>query len=237
MTENCTKRLASLETDPPQPESNCPSFPLFQALPTELRLKIWTIVLSTPRTITIACEKPPFTRGRIRAAQGFKSNLPTPTLLHVCRESRAEALNIYKSHFKTSRSNDTYISARNSIYVSFAQDVLRFEDTMLPYLAETELQGIQNLILDIKDCAYFGHFNMGTVTRMRGLKTVDIWADQGLHTAWSRNFVQQLMGDFRDAREMDPGWECPKVNIFNRGTGAIVGNIDGGALIPGWVET
>lgn len=236
MAETCINELASLKINTPLPISEKESnFHQFPALPTELRLKIWAIALSTRRTITILCDRPAFKRGEIRQAHGFKSNLPTPVLLHVCRESRAEALNVYKPYFKTSRSNDTYISTRNSIYVSFEQDTLQFEDTVLPYLAETELQGIKTLILDVKDAAYFAHFNMASVKRMRGLKTVDIFADKGLHQGY-RTYYEQLMGDFEDAREIDPGWECPKVTIRKRGTNTVVGNIEGGALIPGWVE-
>jgi hypothetical protein len=191
----------------------------------------------------IKCEGPPFKRGVPRAAQAFKTNLPPPALLHVCRESRFEALNIYKPHFKTSRAaNNTYVSTRGHIYVSFAQDTLRFEQSMLPLLAETELQGIQRLHFDVKDPGYFGHLNMGTVTRMRALKELDIWAEQGNVYGWnpgwqtSNNYVNTMMRNFEEAREIDPGWECPVVRIFNKDTKLLVGNVEGGALIPGWVE-
>jgi hypothetical protein len=36
------------------------------------------------------------------------------------------------------------------------------------------------------------------------------------------------MGDFEEARALDPGWECPRVRIVSRVTGEEVG------LIPGW---
>jgi len=131
--------------------------------------------------------------------------------------------------------------------VSFAQDTLRFEDSILAYLAETELRSIQSLILDVKDCAYFGHYNMEFVTRMQCLKNLELWADQGENYSWNTSFsnaerpswpayVSRLLGAFEDAKEINPGWECPDVRIFNRGTGLNVENIKGGALIPGWVE-
>jgi len=109
---------------------------------------------------------------------------------------------------------------------------------MLKYLAETELQGIQSLILDVKDCAYFGHFNMGTVKRMRGLRDLDIWTERGYIYSSNRGdtYINTLIEDFKDAKEMDPGWKCPEVRVFNRDTGRIVGNVEGGPLIPGWIE-
>lgn len=250
MANDWYKSLATLEMNPSTKPA--PIFTLFSSLPTELRLKIYGIALHTPRTITITCDRPPFKRGRIRTSQSFRSNQPTPALLHVSQESRHEALEVYKPYFKTSRINNTYVSARNSIYVSFLQDTLKFEDSMLQFLSETEVRGIQRLVLDVKDAAYFGHFNMSTVTRMRALRSLHLWAskpaDPYSHMVHGRSmfvssfgdpvnggnrFLRQLLGAFEDAKEMDPGWECPTVLIFDRSNGAVIGNIEGGALIPG----
>ena len=51
-------------------------------------------------------------------------------------------------------------------------------------MAETELQGMVNVVLEVKDTAYFGHFNMEIIKRMRSLKRVDLWADKGVTISW-----------------------------------------------------
>lgn len=236
MSDTMATQLSTLDIAPP---ATLKEFHLFQMLPNELRLKIYATALSTPRTLTITCSRPPFKRGEPRrTAQSFRCNLPPPALLHVSQESRYEALAVYKPHFRTAKSNDTYISARGHIYVSFAQDTLKFEDTILVYLAETELQGIQSLILDVKDCGYFGHFNMDVVKRMRRLKDLEMWGEKRDGYSWARGdaYLNVLLQDFEAAREMDPGWVCPNVRVYNKQSGKQVANIEGGALIPGWVE-
>ena len=242
MADSFVKDLESLEI---VDKDFTPEFPLFPTLPTEIRFKIWSIALRVPRTLAITCEKPTFKSlapGVPRSAQSFRCDQRPPVLLHINRESRAEALAFYKPFFKTSRASirntSTYISGQSYIYVSFPLDTLRFTDLVLSYLAGTELQGIQSLILDVKDCAYFGHYNMELVKQMKSLKTLDMWADRGANASWDVRdaYLRYLTQSFEETKEIDPGWECPVVRIFNRESKLLVGNIEGGAVIPGWTE-
>jgi hypothetical protein len=75
-------------------------FPLFMKLPFELRSSIWHYALSIPRIHEITYD----------ARGDSSSNLPPPSLLHVCRESRAEALKMLQSGFGT--------------YINFDLDIL-----------------------------------------------------------------------------------------------------------------
>ncbi|KAI2466027.1 hypothetical protein F4781DRAFT_407250 [Annulohypoxylon bovei var. microspora] len=82
-------------------------FPLFAKLPIELRFKIWACSLPGPRIVEIKCstEHPPQTsrprRGDSRHVV-CTSISPIPTNLHVCRESRREALKWYRPLFGSS---------------------------------------------------------------------------------------------------------------------------------------
>lgn len=78
----------------------------FAKLPIELRLKIWTYNLPGPRIIEIKCstESPPWTpqlqEGHQRPTTCTFTS-PIPINLHVCRESRLEALKRYRLLFRS----------------------------------------------------------------------------------------------------------------------------------------
>jgi len=207
-----------------------PSFELFPTLPFELRLKIWDLVLSSPRVVTLSCERAKLDRER-RFAKAFTSKTPPPALLHVCRESRFEALSTYQPFFKTETSPIF-------TYVSFEQDAIHCAEIVLDYMGEVEVQSIQRMTVEVNDAEYFGHFHMGVITGMRKLKEMSLLAEEGRLLGWHRNgrYVEALTNGFKDARYTDPGWECPRIRIMNKHTGEELSVIEGGALIPGWKE-
>jgi 2EXR family len=204
------------------------TFELFPTLPFELRLKIWDLVLASPRAVTVSCQREKLDRER-RFAKAFTSKTPPPALLHVCRESRFEALSTYKPSFKTETS-PIYT------YVRFEQDEIHCSDSILEYIGEEEVQSIQRMTLDVHDAEYFGHFHMDVVTRMSSLKELSLLTHERQRYNWSRweRRVEALNNDFKEARYTDPGWACPRVRIINSDTGEELGVIEGGALIPGW---
>jgi hypothetical protein len=204
------------------------TFHLFPMLPSELRLKIWNLALSTPRVVTISCEREMLDRTR-RFARSFVSQSAVPALLHTCRESRFEGLSTYTPLFKTDAS-PIYT------YVSFEHDTIQCADSILEYIGDKEVEGMQRMILEVKDAAYFGHFHMDVLKRMGKLKELDLLTQERVISSWNRGYVESLMGDFEESRYGDPGWECPRVRILNRNTGEELSVIPGGALLPGWKE-
>jgi hypothetical protein len=206
------------------------TFPFFPTLPIEIRLKIWSVDLSIPRIVTITCAREAITRGAPRTPKSWTSSHGPPSLLHVNRESRYEALAIYKPYFATA-------SSPSPIYLSFAQDAVKFADGVLPYIPGTALLEIQKMVLQTKDCAYFGFYNMEILKSMKGLKELEIYAERGEVYRWNAGdrYLSLLTGDFEEAMEVDPGWECPRVRIFDE-TEREVRVIEGGAKIPGWIE-
>jgi hypothetical protein len=203
-------------------------FHLFQALPSELRLRIWGIALSIPRSINITCDTGTFQRGIPRSPKSFRSSDRPPALLHVCRESRLEALRVYKPFFQTE-------SSPKYIYVAFSQDTIKASDSLLQFLRSGELQGIRKMAIDIKDPAYFGHFNVDILKKMQpNLIELELIVEQGeLYRRHPREtYPQMVTGDIRQAMATDPGWRCPEVKIVDGNTGKLFERILGDMAIP-----
>jgi hypothetical protein len=209
--------------------STLTTFHLFPTLPIEVRLKIWSFDLSIPRTVTISCNREGIIRGAPRTAKSWATDTPSPPLLLVNRESRYEALTIYAPYFTT-------LSSPRPIYLSFFQDAVKFADGVLPYIPRTTLLEIQKMVLQTKDCAYFGFYNMEILKSMKRLRELEIYAERDVVSWWNEGdrYHNLLMADFEEAMEADPGWECPMVRIFDGETGKEMRFIEGGAKIPGW---
>lgn len=80
----------------------------FSRLPAELRWKIWALNLPGPRVVSIRCGSEPLSpaRGPGRHSSllsGCTSPAPIPVNLHVCHESRSEALRRYRPSFGIAR--------------------------------------------------------------------------------------------------------------------------------------
>ncbi|KAM0458737.1 hypothetical protein ACHAPV_005726 [Trichoderma viride] len=91
------------------------SFHSFAKLPTELRLRIWELSLPSPRLVPIQCgsnnislpeSSTPISLTSSRhnfTTDGCMSSAPVPVNLHVCTESRLEALQTYRPCFGFAR--------------------------------------------------------------------------------------------------------------------------------------
>lgn len=216
-------------------------FHVFPTLPSELRLKIWDIIICSPRIVDITCSKgvTKSARQQTRFIKAFLSSTPIPSVLHVCRESRYEALGTYKTYFTSFKSNCTPYSstlkAPNCIYLALGQDTIRCSDNLLEYIDTAETENIEKLILEVADAAYFGHFNMEMIMQMSRLKDLELHTPEGLLTDWRGDSSQILTRDIEGGKMNNPGWVCPNVRIMSRKTGKELKALEGGALVPGWV--
>ncbi|KAG0647464.1 hypothetical protein D0Z07_6893 [Hyphodiscus hymeniophilus] len=211
--------------------STLTSFTLFPSLPTEIRLKIWGIVVATPRTVTVICNKEPPIRGKPRAAKSFTSSCPPPAVLHINRETRYEALAVYTPRFK-------HPLSPCATYLNLSIDTVKLPDNTLPYLYHTlaeELHAVQSLALETRDPGYFAHYNMEVLKRMHGLEELDITVWKGVIYGWMAG-NDYVVKAFEEAKRDDPGWECPRVRVLKGETGDCVGVVEKGASIPGWTE-
>jgi hypothetical protein len=188
-------------------------FPLFPELPAELRLQIWALAIPH-RVLPITCTKGILSPSARRYAQRFTSTSPPPSLLLCCRESRSVALPVYSSYFRTEASP-------HGIHASFAYDTISFPENTINYLGREETEGIERMVLEIKDHAYFGYFNLSLLRGMRALKELELRVENGVSYAWgpaeaANDIIRDLKTEALEYRD----WKMPEVvRIVRAGTG------------------
>lgn len=215
----------------PRNKEACTDFQLFPSLPTEIRLKVWTIALSVPRVVEIIPNPPEvywhpanFGLAGPVPAKSWTSSCPPPSLLHVNREARSEALDTYKPYFTTP---PPPLSSVHCIYLNLSQDTIKLVNYYAAYLGEAERGEIQRMVLDAE--TYFSKLtDMKTLKQMMRLKEVEVLVPT------ARFYARRVLDDFRAERSVNPGWVCPRLTIRDKSTGGLVGVLDGGAMIPGW---
>ncbi|PSR93631.1 hypothetical protein BD289DRAFT_346055, partial [Coniella lustricola] len=123
---------------PPSPSacSSHTAFRLFPALPTELRLQIWSHLLQ-PRIVIAACfDADPTATARKQGQLQHRANLPRcPVLLHISSETRALALSHYSLAFSW-RVPAILASPRTSpprVWFNFTTDTLLLLGELEPY--------------------------------------------------------------------------------------------------------
>ncbi|KAI0834910.1 hypothetical protein F5Y06DRAFT_306491 [Hypoxylon sp. FL0890] len=104
-------------------------FHKFSELPIELRFIIWTHNLPGPRIVEVKCNTDKSSTSQLQQSAHkpicCKSTLPIPVNLHVCRESRREALRRYKLLFGfTPESGRVFLDPlRDTLYFGCGQGV------------------------------------------------------------------------------------------------------------------
>ncbi|KAM3505579.1 hypothetical protein MY11210_007916 [Beauveria gryllotalpidicola] len=98
------------------------SFSRFSDLPPEIRLVVWEYSLPGTRIVTVHCgadDLVPDSRRSLVAVLGCTTTTPNPANLHICVESRTEAIKSYRRCFGFAR-------RPGHIYFDPARDVLYF---------------------------------------------------------------------------------------------------------------
>jgi hypothetical protein len=193
--------------------SSEPEFPHFPELPTELRLQIWALAMPH-RVLPITCTKGILTPSARRYAQRFSTTSPPPALLLTCKESRSIALSLYASYFRTT-------SCPQGIYASFAHDTISLPEGTISYLGKEELEGIEKMVLEVKDHGYFGYFNLGTLRGMSNLKMLELTTvNEVNYRRGSEGAVSDIFRDLRTEVLEWPEWKVPEeIRIVEAGTG------------------
>jgi hypothetical protein len=102
------------------PTSHIPrTFSKFGLLPAEIRCQIWREALPGPRVIEIRNNSPQKPLNVEPAFRGITSTCRIPSLLHVCREAREEALKSYELSFAIGE-------MPSKVYIDFNRDIVFF---------------------------------------------------------------------------------------------------------------
>ena len=90
------------------------------------------------------------------------------------------------------------------------------------------------MVLITRDCAYFGFYNMDMLQTMENLRELELFAQKDVSYDWNNGdrYLNILVAEFEEAREADPGWECPMVRIYDLDSLKQIRFIKGGAKIP-----
>ncbi len=216
------------------------TFTVFPELPFELRLKVWKYVAPGPRTVTISYESHAtrYKGKNISRFDGWGTPDPPPVILHICHESREEALKSYKlafgSHFHAAK-----------IYFDFSKDTLRFGngnevdyltrdaewiqagpttyrlDLFLAggYFGGDDSEKVQYMVLDLDEEVYGRRYLFWNEIRdFTSLKELTIlpWEDND-------NAADELMLNYCSTLKHDmkqsPDWVVPKVIVQSAITG------------------
>lgn len=202
--------------------ANTESFHLFSRLPGEIRLQIWSLILSTPRTIELNCDIEIHSNTGRGYAKSFTTKTPIPPLLHVNHESRYEALKVYTAHFNTEHSP-------NYIYVAFDRDIIKLHEEVLAHVLNTELASIRYMSLGVMGYDYLEWVRLGAIGKMRRLVELELVhvhdrfdsdGEDGdvreLATSDRYPFAKNLI---RGIEAHFPDWNYPKVCVVSYLTG------------------
>jgi len=107
---------------------------------------------------------------------------------------------------------------------------------MLQFLGKPELQNIQSMVLELKDPAYFTHFNLDILKMMHpNLRELALLIEQGdeYRGPRTRDMLEWLTGDIRLAIAMDQDWiSPPNVTIVDVKSGRVEKLSKSNCLVP-----
>ncbi|KAH7363932.1 hypothetical protein BKA65DRAFT_125313 [Rhexocercosporidium sp. MPI-PUGE-AT-0058] len=184
------------------------TFHPFSRLPKEIRIQIWRAHLTSmePRTLTIRSDYP---NNFTRPLQYFRSSNPVPSVLHICRESRLEALSFYVAAF-------TNGSSPRFTWTNFHFDTINLTEWDLCKLSQLDKTRMRQMIVESISADYFhgecrGEFkDMADLARLKIISTESLYAWEYLIGSMRKNFIR----DFANI----PGYVCPEIRIVQKGT-------------------
>ncbi|CZR51040.1 uncharacterized protein PAC_00915 [Phialocephala subalpina] len=225
------------------------SFTLFPELPSELRLKIWKLANPGPRILGVG-HRMQYREGYgriIPTTMDWRTSDPVPTLLHVCHDSRTEALKVYQPSFATF--GTPRHEGKN--YIDFSRDILYFGGsgrgfTDMKALINSTFDRPSNYLLDMFLGADYGTKDAEHIKAMivdideeRYGRRLFIWDEIRLFPklqdliviVWEEDSdSERLMVlyriSLREVARKHPEWAIPKIRFFSAITKTLWGVMD-----------
>jgi hypothetical protein len=200
-------------------------FHIFSALPTELRLYIWSLSLThVEHVVGISCVRGVHPNSR-RFARLFRSSRDNPPQLRVSREARTEALRVYSPYFVTEH------VPYSRIYLAPDRDIIRLPDALLGYLGPAELTAIRRMIVKVNDYVFFGAYWMDVMQKLSSLTELELVVTLNLpgYTVSVElreiaglddteiDCLATLKGAFAEGVRANPEWKLPTITVTSDG--------------------
>jgi hypothetical protein len=177
---------------------------MFSRLPPELKLMIWSFAIDTPQLVQFACDG-----GPDPTEDFLRVNYTVPALLHVCRDSRAQALKSYTPILETTFSYPLYFNYKvDYMLVEGLGSLHLFEELSLQAHARKELDAVENVVLMVTglyddSCEEEEMIEVGMVfggvKRIVLLEQIATW--WGNHKEiWSDEDMRRIFGAIRRAK-------------------------------------
>lgn len=202
------------------------SFEPFPRLPAELRLKIWSLALTSlpPQTFGITTRN--IRKPHKHHITIIHATTPPPSLFHANQEARLKALEHYSqipsTKISTLRSAQDYPPDNKYVFINFSIDIFSVERISydIPYDPSEALKRIQHLKTVAKDVVFFGEeFQDAHLSRLDALKEVEVSLLEGANPTWylEDKGVGKLVDAFERARRGKPEWVFPRIRIVEEG--------------------
>ncbi|KUJ22672.1 uncharacterized protein LY89DRAFT_307337 [Mollisia scopiformis] len=221
------------------------SFTLFPELPFELRLKIWQFSVPGPRILGVGHEiqYKSFYGRLLPSTIEWRTSDPIPSLLHVCHESRKEALKLYQ------RSLGVPLKQGKN-YIDFGNDTIYFGGpgrgfSDLDVLLQASFNRPGNYLLDMFLGADYGVRDAEKIQRMivdidedRYGRRLFIWDEIRLFTSlreltilvWEEDSeADRLMALYQrtlsETVRKHPEWSIPEIVVIAMHTKKVWGSV------------
>jgi hypothetical protein len=200
-------------SEPINNSNNITSSTLFPRLPMELRLKIFGHAMPGARRVHLT----------FNASDELRSDTTIPALLHVCKESRQEALKVYKPLLDPTQA---------VIYFSFERDVLHFGTKdgkdiptysrsvpamFISRAGSTLIGKIQRIAMGPYVLIPYNKFpRLLEFTRLYSEADVAVFLNQRaplLEKDFVENIVTSWKRRFADLQSENRGWQCPQIRV------------------------
>ncbi|PQE17402.1 DUF890 domain protein [Rutstroemia sp. NJR-2017a BVV2] len=117
------------------------SFGMFSKLPAELKSMIWSFAIDTPQLVQFVCES-----GPDPTQYYFRAKYTVPAVLHICRDSRAQALKSYTPFLETTLLYPLYFNYKVDYMLLEGQSTMHlFEALSRQAHIGKELDGVENV--------------------------------------------------------------------------------------------
>lgn len=193
------------------------TFQPFGRLPKELRLLIWYLAITEPRTVSVQFRyNCPDAADEWEKLYDYAPTNPPPAVLHACGEARTEALKFYTQEL-------TDGLCPRYTYINYEIDTIYVQQYHFASFLCEDRAKIRKLRLDVDESERFENVVRWQMAEMPGLKELEVvtWGNDFpfAENAYNPTFneVLAVMEPFKRQFEKLEGWVMPTLRLSHVG--------------------